>query len=139
MRKKLSFTIFYLFIIILYFFTITACRTKTSLEVNNNYNLLFITIDTIRADHIGCYGYKEAQTPNIDNLADKGIKFENCYAPVPLTLPSHCSIFTGKVPFSHKVRSNTNYFLNEKETTLAELMKTKNYSTYAVISSFAPL
>ncbi len=136
MQQKLKYTIISLLIILLFFISNCKNKTKINLDKDIPYNLLFITIDTLRADHLGCYGYDKAQTPNIDRLANNGIKFENCYASVPLTLPSHSTIFTGKEPFEHQIRSNINYFLNEEETTLAELMKAEGFLTYAIISSF---
>lgn len=99
-------------------------------------NLLVITLDTMRADRIGAYGYEKARTPNLDDLARKGVMFENCYAPVPLTLPAHCSLFTGRYPLGHRVRDNGTFFLSDAEVTLAEMMKNKGYDTYAVIASF---
>ena len=68
-------------------------------------NVLIITLDTTRADHIGAYGCKSAQTPNIDRLAREGTVFRNCYAQLPLTLPSHCTLFTGRYPMAHNVRN----------------------------------
>ena len=61
-------------------------------------NVVFITIDTLRADHLGCYRYKQIQTPNIDALAAHGVRFERAYTPVPVTLPAHTAIFTGTYP-----------------------------------------
>src|SRR5438045_3424051 len=58
-------------------------------------NLILITLDTTRADHLGCYGYREALTPTLDGLARRGVLFERAYTPVPLTLPAHASIHTG--------------------------------------------
>src|SRR3972149_2266764 len=69
-----------------------------------DWNVLLITMDTTRADRIGCYGHEAAKTPHIDALAARGVRFANAYSPVPLTLPSHCSILTGKYPFAHHVR-----------------------------------
>jgi arylsulfatase A-like enzyme/Flp pilus assembly protein TadD len=103
-----------------------------------DYNLLVITLDTTRADHIGAYGYNKAQTPNLDRLAREGVMFFNCYSPVPVTLPSHSSIFTGRYPLGHGVRDNGAFFLADEETTLAEKMKElpQGYQTYGVIASF---
>jgi arylsulfatase A-like enzyme/predicted Zn-dependent protease len=99
-------------------------------------NVLIITLDTTRADHIGAYGCKSAQTPNIDRLAREGTIFLNCYAQLPLTLPSHCTLFTGRYPMAHNVRNNAKYFLNNSEFTLAEALQAKKYQTYAVIAAF---
>ena len=57
-------------------------------------NVVVITIDTLRADHVGCYGYKQIHTPNIDALAADGVRFEHAFTPVPITLPAHTVIFT---------------------------------------------
>src|SRR6266536_5227388 len=65
---------------------------------NPDTNVVVITIDTLRPDHLGCYGYKQIHTPNIDALAADGIRFERAYTPVPVTLPSHTVIFTGTYP-----------------------------------------
>jgi len=102
-------------------------------------NLLIITLDTMRADRIGAYGYEKACTPHLDDLANKGIKFADCYSPVPLTLPAHCSLFTGKYPLGHRVRDNGTFLLSDAEITLAEMLKNKGYNTYAVIASFVLL
>jgi arylsulfatase A-like enzyme/Tfp pilus assembly protein PilF len=102
-------------------------------------NLLVVTLDTTRADRLGVYGYEPAQTPNLDFLARNGIMAEHCYTPVPLTLPAHCSLFTGKYPISLNVRDNGTYIMGEGEVTLAEKMKEKNYHTFAVIAAFVLL
>jgi len=62
--------------------------------------------------------------------------FADCYSPVPLTLPAHCSLFTGRYPLGHRVRDNGTFFLSDEEITLAEIMKDNGYNTYAVIASF---
>ena len=113
-------------------------RSKRAFQAEN-MNLLFVTIDTCRADRIGAYGHPAARTPSLDRLARRGILFENCYTSVPLTLPSHCSIFTGRFPVGHLVRNNGTYFLNPSQTTLAEKMKEKGYLTSAVVASFVLL
>ena len=102
-------------------------------------NVLIITLDTTRADHIGAYGCKSAQTPNIDRLAAEGTLFQYCYAQAPLTLPSHCTLFTGRYPMAHNVRNNAKYFLNNSEFTLAEALQAEKYQTYAVIAAFVLL
>ena len=102
-------------------------------------NLLIVTIDTCRADRIGAYGHPAARTPSLDRLARRGILFENCYTSVPLTLPSHCSLFTGRFPVGHQVRNNGRYFLNPSQITLAEKMKDQGYMTSAVVAAFVLL
>ncbi len=112
-----------------------TCRNGSRIRAEG-MNLLIITLDTVRADRIGAYGYGKAETPNLDELARKGILFENCYTPVPLTMPAHCSLFTGRYPLGHRVRDNGTFFLEENEVTLAEMMTQRGYETYAVIASF---
>jgi arylsulfatase A-like enzyme len=100
------------------------------------FNLLLITLDTTRADRIGCYGDRLAKTPALDALAARGILFENCYSPVPVTLPAHCSIFTGRWPIAHGVRNNGSYKLAEAELTLAEKLKSAGYDTAALVAVY---
>jgi len=103
------------------------------------WNVLLITLDTTRSDHMGAYGYPAAQTPNFDRLAKQGILFENSYACVPLTLPSHSALFTGRYPIANNVRNNGSYFLPENEITLAEVLRDRGFDTRAVIASFVLL
>lgn len=99
-------------------------------------NILLITLDTTRADHLGCYGYKEARTPNLDRLAREGIRFARAYCPAPLTLPSHTTILTGLEPFQHLVRNNGHY-LPANIKTVTEILKDRGYRTAAFVSSFS--
>ena len=99
-------------------------------------NVLLITLDTTRADHIGAYGYRHGRTPAIDALASEAIRFSRAQTPVPLTLPAHASIMTGTYPTFHGIRNNGNYFLPPQAETLAEILKRKGYQTAAFVSSF---
>lgn len=99
-------------------------------------NLLLITLDTTRADRLGCYGYKPAATPALDALAARGVLFENALAQVPLTLPSHCSILTGRYPREHGVRDNGANALGPSHPTLAGIFKEHGYKTGAFVSTF---
>ncbi|MCP4707953.1 MAG: sulfatase [Planctomycetes bacterium] len=99
-------------------------------------NILLISIDTCRADHLSCYGFERTTTPNIDMLAQTGVIYKNAYSPIPLTLPAHSSIFTGTYPPFHKVHENLNNRLDENALTLAEILKEKGFATGAVISSY---
>ena len=99
-------------------------------------NVLLMTLDTTRADRLGCYGYHKAQTPNIDWFASQGVRFAHAYAQVPLTFPSHCSILTGTYPLYHGARNNGTYRLHPDIITLAEILKEKGYETVAFVSSF---
>ncbi len=100
------------------------------------FNVLLITLDTTRADHLACYGHPEIATPNIDALARQGTMFTQCTAPAPITLPSHASIMTGTYPYVHGVRENAQFQLSESNVTLAELLKTAGYSTAAHTAAY---
>ena len=99
-------------------------------------SLLVITLDTTRADAVGLYGGRGDVTPNLDALGRAGILFEECYTPVPLTLPAHASLFTGRDPIGHLVRNNGTYVLGEEERTMAGLFLERGFRTSAVVASF---
>jgi len=99
-------------------------------------NIILFTIDTLRADHLECYGYDGVKTPNINRLADEGILFEHNIVQAPLTLPSHSSIFTGTHPLYHGMRDNGGFYLEENHITLAEALKNRAYSTGAFVGAF---
>jgi choline-sulfatase len=99
-------------------------------------NVLLVTLDTTRADHLGCYGDRVAQTPVLDRLAAEGIRFADAVSPVPITLPAHVSIMTGLDPPHHGVRNNGEYQLDDSHVTLAELLRDADYDTAAFVSSF---
>jgi arylsulfatase A-like enzyme/Flp pilus assembly protein TadD len=98
-------------------------------------NVVFITIDTLRADHLGCYGYKLIQTLNIDALAAHSVRFERAYTPVPVTLPAHTAIFTGTYPTLSGMHDFSGNKLNPSQPTLASILKQHGYATAAVIGS----
>lgn len=96
-------------------------------------NIILLTIDTLRPDHLGCYGNAAVSSPNIDRLASTGYLFSQAVTAVPLTLPSHSSILTGVYPPRHGVRLNSQP-LPESNTTLAEILADHGYQTAACIS-----
>jgi arylsulfatase A-like enzyme/tetratricopeptide (TPR) repeat protein len=99
-------------------------------------NILLISIDTLRADHVGSYGYAAAQTPTLDALARRGLRFTHASTVTPLTLPAHASLMTGTFPAWHGVRDNGGFYVSEDETTLAEVLRAKGYRTGAFVSAF---
>lgn len=99
-------------------------------------NVLVVTIDTLRADRLGCYGAAEAKTPTIDALAARGILFAQATTGSPITLPSHASIFTGLDVPNHGVRHNGTFRLAPEVTTLAERYAAAGYDTAAFVSAF---
>ncbi len=115
---------------ILTLLALAACGREPKL------NLLLVTFDTTRADFLGCYGKTSARTPNLDRLAAEGALFENCMTPVPITTPSHSTMFTGLYPLAHGVRDNGRFRLPAERTTLAEILKAEGYATGAAIGAF---
>jgi arylsulfatase A-like enzyme/Tfp pilus assembly protein PilF len=98
-------------------------------------DILLITLDTTRADHLGAYGDRGARTPRLDRLASEGVLFERAIAAAPLTLPAHVSLFTGLYPFAHGVRNNGNFSLKDGPT-LATWLRARGYRTAAFVSAF---
>jgi arylsulfatase A-like enzyme/Flp pilus assembly protein TadD len=98
-------------------------------------NIVLITIDTLRADHLHCYGNKIIQTPNIDSLAKNGVLFERAVTQAPLTQPSHASIFTGKNPNVHGVRDTGGFVLRPSSVTMATILHNQGWDTAGFIGS----
>ncbi len=103
--------------------------------VVDNPNVLLITIDTLRPDHLGAYGYTKIRTPVLDRFAQNAALFRQAVCQNPLTLVSHSSIFTGLNPNIHGVRDNAYFTLSSSHKTLAEYLKEQNYTTAAFIGS----
>lgn len=98
-------------------------------------NVLFISVDTTRADHLGCYGHPIARTPNIDKFASEGARFSQCISSAPLTLVSHSTMMTGSYQFVHGARDNTTFKLAPENVTLAEIFKEAGYATHAEVAT----
>jgi choline-sulfatase len=99
-------------------------------------NILLITLDTTRADHLGAYGDAGARTPTFDRLAAQGVLFERAVSVAPITLPAHVSLLTGRYPFAHGVRNNGNFRLADDVPTLATALHDRGYRTAAFVSAF---
>jgi choline-sulfatase len=97
-------------------------------------NVFLITIDTLRADHVHCYGYERIQTPALDGLAKDGVRFSQAFTPSPITNTSHTAILTGLLPSSHGV-TDFAVPLAASHRTWAELLKTRGYHTAAFIGA----
>lgn len=98
-------------------------------------NILIISIDTLRADHLGCYGHPAVKTPNIDRLAAEGTLFTQCTSVAPLTLPAHCSLLTATYPFVHGARDNGQFQLHAGNETLTEALKADGYATICEVAA----
>ncbi len=99
-------------------------------------DVLLLTLDTTRADRLGCYGYEGGDTETFDRVAAEGLVFERAYCAVPITLPSHISILTGTYPCAHEVRNNGMFELRPEATTLAEVLRDEGYATGAFVTSY---
>ncbi len=127
MKKRAILT---LVVIIIAAITTFLCR-----RVESPANLLLITLDTTRADHLGCYGYTNALTPALDSLAKNGVLFEQAYTPAPITLPAHTTMLTGLYPPEHGIRNNGKNSLNPQIPLLPEILSKRGYQTAAFIAS----
>jgi arylsulfatase A-like enzyme/tetratricopeptide (TPR) repeat protein len=112
---------------------LTACRSR---DVFPKAPVVLVSIDTLRADHLPAYGYHDVETPAIDALARDSILFEDAIAQVPLTLPSHASLFTGLLPFQNGVRDNVGYRLSRQYPTIASYLRARGYATGGAVSAF---
>lgn len=105
-------------------------------EAEKELNILLITIDTLRADKLSCYGSQHPKTPNIDALAERGVLFSRAFANTSTTLPSHANILLGVTPVYHGVHENLNFVVSEKLLTLAEHLKNNGYTTGAFVGAY---
>jgi arylsulfatase A-like enzyme/Flp pilus assembly protein TadD len=112
---------------------LSACSRPKAPE--RSPNVLVITVDTLRADRLGCYGFDAARTAHIDKLSREGIRVEHAVASAPITMPSHTSIFTGFDPPAHGVRDNGTFPVPAEIDTLAERLKSVGYQTQAFVSA----
>jgi arylsulfatase A-like enzyme len=105
--------------------SITPAAQKSAMP-----NILWIVMDTVRADTLSCYGYHQSTTPCIDKIALEGVVFDNAFSTAPWTMPSHASMFTGMYPSKHQT-TNNHQFLSSRFTTIAELLRANGYMTAA--------
>jgi choline-sulfatase len=111
-------------------------ETKMTQEPQpRNANVLLITLDTLRADHLSCYNPQSVPTPHIDALAARGVRFVQAVAQVPLTTPSHASILTGTYPQVHKVRDMGGFVLDKSVPTLASVAEEAGFETAAFVGA----
>ena len=113
-------------------FFVQGCKTvhqdlKTTLKAKPN--IILISVDTLRPDHLSCYGYERSTSPNVDNFANEGLLFENCFSHAPETGPSCASFLSGFLPHETKV-TNNNAIVSSSVPMLADILKEVVYSTY---------
>lgn len=111
---------------------LAGCRQKDSSP--RRLNVVLVTLDTLRPDRLGCYGGK-VKTPHLDELARRGVVWENAVTQAPLTAPAHASMFTGLTPPAHKVRDTGGFILDSSQTTLAEILQGRGWDTAAFVGS----
>jgi choline-sulfatase len=99
-------------------------------------NVVLVTIDTLRADHVGAYGHASAETPTIDRLAREGVLLEDAVVQVPQTRPSHTSIFTGRYPYEHGIRDNYSAPLAAGTPTMASILRQQGWDTGGFIGAY---
>jgi arylsulfatase A-like enzyme/Flp pilus assembly protein TadD len=97
--------------------------------------IVLVSVDTLRADHVGCYGARGARTPHLDTIAARGVRFEAAISPAPLTLPAHTSLLTGRDPPAHGVRHNSIHRLAPGTPTLGDRLAAAGYATAAVVGA----
>ena len=115
----------------------TGCaRRSKPAESFPNAPVVLISVDTLRSDHLPFYGYAGVETPALSALREDSILFSNAWSQVPLTLPSHASILTGRLPGDHGIHDNLGYLLRKDVPTIAELLKKQGYATGAAISCY---
>jgi arylsulfatase A-like enzyme len=117
----------------------TACNRDATDRIPDIRNLILVTLDTVRADHLGCYGRAGNPTPTIDRLAREGVKFDMAISQAAVTPVSHASILSGRNPQGHGLRvihAQTGYRLPDTVPTLASILQTSGWNTAAFLSSF---
>jgi arylsulfatase A-like enzyme/Tfp pilus assembly protein PilF len=117
-------------------FLLRPADSFSRLAGKKDYNVILITLDTTRADRLGCYGFRDIRTPVIDRMAEHGLRFERCFAQTPLTLPSHTTILSGTFPPFHGVRDNGGFIVPPELETLAEQFKARGYGTAAFVAAY---
>jgi arylsulfatase A-like enzyme/Flp pilus assembly protein TadD len=115
---------------------LNSARSAAAKPHTTKPSVILITIDTLRADHVGCYGAQMVKTPTLDALARDGVVFERAISQVPLTWPSHAVILTGTYPFQNGVQDFTGQPLAQQFRTVAQAFQHAGYATGAVVSAF---
>jgi arylsulfatase A-like enzyme/Tfp pilus assembly protein PilF len=118
-----------------FFVVMAACSTQKPTSKPSARNLLLITIDTLRADHVGAYGWTRARTGTLDAIAKNGALFEHAYAAAPITLTSHATLLTGRYPPGHGARDN-GLRISPDVPTLATELQAKGFATAAFVAAF---
>src|SRR5262245_5660894 len=115
---------------------VCAASACTGTQAPRRGAVVLVSIDTLRADRLPVYGYASGRTPTLDAFAKESVVFDRAYSHAPQTLPSHASIFTGRLPFEHAVRDNLGFTLPSGQTTLSSLFSKAGYATGGFVSAY---
>jgi arylsulfatase A-like enzyme/cytochrome c-type biogenesis protein CcmH/NrfG len=125
-----------LIVSLLVFFFGPKLREWRQLKKLRGLNVILITLDTLRADHVSGYGFDIVPTPALASLAEEGVLFENCIAQTPLTLPSHTTILSGTYPLHHQVRDNGGFVVPPQLLLISEILREHRFRTAAFIAAY---
>src|ERR1017187_3130041 len=120
--------------LLLFALAAAGCAKRGGGAAYPNAPVILISIDTLRSDHLPAYGYRNVEAPALDAFRREAILYERAYSHVPLTLPSHATIFTGRLPAGHGIHDNLGYRLSPAAETLAERLKKAGYRTGGAVS-----
>ncbi len=134
--RKIRLHPFLIFLTVFLFTVLIASSLSSMKKEGTRQNVLLITIDTLRADRLSCYGSQLPKTPHIDSLAESGVLFTRAFALTSTTLPSHTNILLGTTPLYHGVHENLNFIVSEELLTLAEYLKSHGYATGAFVGAY---
>jgi arylsulfatase A-like enzyme/Flp pilus assembly protein TadD len=113
-----------------------AIATRLLLRQLPRCNVILLTLDTLRADHLSCYSPGQVETPNLDRLAGEGTRFETCISQTPLTLPAHTTILSGTYPLYHQVRDNGGFLVPGTLQLLGEMLQPRHFATAGFIAAY---
>ncbi len=116
---------------------LNCAKGERAVEVRRARAIIVISVDTLRSDRLPAYGYTKIATPHIDAFRRDAILFSHAYSHIPLTLPSHATIFTGLLPADNGVRDNSGFKLAPESETIASLLKESGYATGAAVSAYS--
>jgi arylsulfatase A-like enzyme len=119
-----------------YFLLRPVIATRLLLRQLPRCNVILLTLDTLRADHLSCYSPNQVQTPNLDSLAASGTLFETCISQTPLTLPAHTTILSGTYPLYHQVRDNGGFLVPDKLELIGETLQRQHFATAGFIAAY---
>ena len=123
----------------LVFFVSLSLLQCSNKQVDERPNVLLVSIDTLRADHVGCYGYPRATSPTMDSLAQNGTRFAQAYSNAPITTPSHYNILTGTLTSIHGSRDNLHPRRRRNgkhQPLLSEIFSANGWQTAAFVSGY---